>query len=150
MKPIIQRIILGYLALTSIVVGIWAQFAPLSFYDDFPGFGHMWVRVDGPFNEHLLRDVGGLNLALAATLIGALISLRRSMVITAAIAALLYGAPHVSYHLFHRAGLEGADVAVSLSGLAIFAILPVLLLSQSLLSQGEELGSSQKRFSKDA
>ena len=25
----------------------------------------MWVAVDGPFNEHLVRDVGALNLALA-------------------------------------------------------------------------------------
>jgi hypothetical protein len=140
MKPILQRLILGYLALTSIVVGVWAQFAPRSFYDDFPGLGHMWVRVDGPFNEHLVRDVGGLNLALAATLIGALISLRRSMVITAAIAALLYGAPHVTYHTFHRAGLDGSDLAASLGGLAIFAILPVgLLQPQSVLSRAKEI-----------
>ena len=140
MKPIIQRLILGYLALTSIVIGVWAQFAPRSFYDDFPGFGHSWVRVDGPFNEHLVRDVGELNLALAAVLLGALISLRRSMVVTAAIAALLYGAPHVIYHVFHRAGLDGSDVAASLGGLAIFAILPVvLLMPESPLSHGEEI-----------
>ena len=38
---------------------------PRSFYDDFPGAGRTWVAVDGPYNEHLVRDVGGLNLALA-------------------------------------------------------------------------------------
>jgi hypothetical protein len=128
MKSIVQRFILGYLALTSVVIGVWAQFAPRSFYDDFPGFGHVWVRVDGPYNEHLVRDVGGLNLALAAVLIGAIVSLRRPMVITASIAALLYGAPHVLYHVFNRDGLNGVDVAASLGGLAIFAILPLILL----------------------
>ena len=63
------RIALGYLAFVSLEVGIWAQFAPRSFYDDFPGLGRAWVRVDGPFNEHLVRDVGGLNLALAAAVL---------------------------------------------------------------------------------
>jgi hypothetical protein len=128
MKPIVQRFILGYLALTSAVIGVWAQFAPRSFYDDFPGFGHVWVRVDGPFNEHLVRDVGGLNLALAAVLIGAMVSLRSSLVRTAAIAAILFGAPHLTYHVFHRAGLGDPDMVASLGGLAMFAVLPALLL----------------------
>ena len=35
------------------------------FYDDFPGLGRSWVAADGPYNEHLVRDVGALNLALA-------------------------------------------------------------------------------------
>ena len=39
--------------------------APKSFYEDFPGAGRVWVAVDGPYNEHLVRDVGSLNLALA-------------------------------------------------------------------------------------
>ena len=83
------RIALGYLALVSLQVGVWAQFAPRSFYDHFPGFGMAWVRVDGPYNEHLIRDVGGLNLAIAALMITALITLLRPMIVVAAIAALL-------------------------------------------------------------
>lgn len=55
---------LAYLSLTSAVVGVWAQFFPRAFYERFPGFG-IWVAGDGPYNEHLIRDVGGLNLALA-------------------------------------------------------------------------------------
>ncbi|HTO00773.1 MAG TPA: hypothetical protein VL068_08885, partial [Microthrixaceae bacterium] len=82
-----QRLALGYLALNSLVVGIWAQFAPRSFYDDFPGFGAVWVAVDGPYNEHLVRDVGGLNLALAVVLIAALVTLTPTLVMTAAIAS---------------------------------------------------------------
>ncbi len=128
MKPIVQRFILGYLGLVSAAVGVWAQFAPRSFYDDFPGFGHMWVRVDGPFNEHLVRDVGGLNLAITAVLIGAMISLHRSLVVVAALSSLLYGAPHFVYHVFNRASLGAADVAASLGGLATFVIVAALLL----------------------
>ncbi len=42
------RIALGYLALVSLQIGLWAQFAPRSFYDDFPGLGRAWVAIDGP------------------------------------------------------------------------------------------------------
>ena len=44
-------------------VGLQALFTPRSFYDDFP-LGRGWVAMDGPYNQHLVRDVGSLNLAL--------------------------------------------------------------------------------------
>jgi hypothetical protein len=125
------RIALGYLALVSLQIGVWAQFAPRSFYDDFPGLGRAWVAVDGPFNEHLVRDVGGLNLALAAVLITAMITLSRPLIIAAAIASLLYGVPHLVYHIAHADGLATSDAVVSLGGLALFAVIPVALIALS-------------------
>jgi hypothetical protein len=122
------RIALGYLAFVSLEVGIWAQFAPRSFYDHFPGLGRAWIRVDGPYNQHLVRDVGGLNLGIAAVLIAALITLSRPMVITASVASLLYGIPHLVYHIAHTDNLATGDVAVSLGGLAVFAVLPIALI----------------------
>ena len=122
------RIALGYLAFVSLEVGVWAQFAPRSFYDNFPGLGRAWVRVDGPFNEHLVRDVGGLNLALAAVLIAAIITLSRPMIITASVASLLSGIPHLVYHIINNDGLDSGDVAASLGGLALFAIVPIALI----------------------
>ena len=119
------RIALGYLALVSLEIGIWAQFAPRSFYDHFPGLGRAWVRVDGPYNEHLVRDVGGLNLGLDAVLIAAIITLSRPMIVAGSVATLLYGVPHLVYHLFNTDGLSTGDVAVSIGGLALFAAVPV-------------------------
>jgi hypothetical protein len=124
------RIALGYPAVFTLEVGLWAQLAPRSFYDRFPAFGRTWVSVDGPFNEHLVRDVGGLNLALAAVLIAAAITLARPMVVTASIAALLYGAPHLVYHIVHTDGLAAGDVAAIVGGLAMFALLPIALIVQ--------------------
>lgn len=40
--------------------GSWAQFRPGSLYAEFPG-GKGWVAGHGAFNEHLIRDLGGLN-----------------------------------------------------------------------------------------
>jgi hypothetical protein len=123
------RIALAYLGLLSLEIGVWAQFAPRSFYDHFPGLGRAWVSVDGPYNEHLVRDVGGLNLGLAAVLIVAFVTLSRPTIIAAAAATLLYGVPHLIYHIANTDGLDGGDVAVSLGGLALFAALPIALIA---------------------
>jgi hypothetical protein len=125
------RIALGYLAVVAVVIGAWAQFAPRSFYDHFPGFGRAWVRVDGPYNEHLVRDVGGLNLALTVVLVAAMITLTRAMVVTAAVASLATGVPHLVYHLFHTDGLGSGDVAMSIGGLVLFAVLGIGLIAAS-------------------
>ena len=123
------RIALAYLALVSLEIGVWAQFAPRSFYDHFPGLGRAWVSVNGPYNEHLVRDVGGLNLGLAAILIVALITLSRPTIIAAALASLLYGVPHLVYHIAKTDGLKNSDIAISLGGLALFAALPIALIA---------------------
>jgi hypothetical protein len=124
----IVRIALGYLAVTTGVVGAWAQLAPRSFYDNFPGIGATWISVDGPYNEHLIRDVGGLNLALTVLIVAAAITLDRRVVILASLGAATYGLPHVIYHVFNTDGLSGADVASNLTGLALFAVIPILLI----------------------
>ena len=59
-----RAIALAILAVNAALLGGWALVAPASFYRSFPGGGRSWVSIDGPYNEHLLRDVGGLNLAL--------------------------------------------------------------------------------------
>ncbi len=128
MKSIVQRIILGYLTVTSVIVGSWAQVAPRSFYDSFPGLGHIWVGVDGPFNEHLIRDIGGLNLALALVVLFAAMSLERRLVMTACSASLLYGIPHVTYHLLNRSNMGTDDFAAVIGGLTLFVLLPSTLL----------------------
>jgi hypothetical protein len=125
---LLARIALGYLAVVSVQIGVWAQFAPRSFYDDFPGLGRAWVSVDGPYNEHLVRDVGGLYLALSVLLIAAMLTLARTVIVTASIAVLASGVPHFVYHVANRSDLSSSDAAVSLGGLALFAALPIALL----------------------
>jgi hypothetical protein len=85
------RTAIGFLGLVSLQIGAWAQFAPRSFYDSYPGLGHAWVSIDGPFNEHLVRDVGGLNLALAVVLIIAAINGSRPLMVASSLAALSVG-----------------------------------------------------------
>lgn len=131
MYPRWTRIALAYLALVSLEIGVWAQLAPRSFYDHFPGLGRAWVSVNGPYNEHLVRDVGGLNLGLAAVLVVAFITLSRPTIVAASVASLLYGIPHLVYHIANTDGLANSDIAISLGGLALFAVLPIALIMVS-------------------
>ncbi len=124
------------MALASLVVGDWAGFVPHSFYDSFPGLGRHWVRVDGPYNQHLVRDVGTLNLALG--LLAAVAAWRATapLVRTAAAALLVYGIPHFLYHLTHLSPYGTGDKIANLTALGVAVVLPAVALLASWLPLG--------------
>jgi hypothetical protein len=122
------RIVLGYLAVSGLLVGVWAGFAPRSFYDDFPGLGRVWVAVDGPYNEHLVRDVGWLNLALTVATVWAAVTLTRALVVAVLVAWLVTGIPHLAYHVANLDGLERVDRFGELASLALAPLLALVLL----------------------
>lgn len=125
------RVLVVVAGLGNALVGLWASVAPHSFYDDFPGAGRHWVAVDGPFNEHLVRDVGTLNLAVAAVAVAALVWGSRELVQTFAVAELLYAVPHLAYHLRHLDRFGAGDkVALVVSlGIGVFAPIALLVFS---------------------
>ena len=124
----LARVVLAVLAVSGAMVGLWATFAPRSFYDDFPGGGRSWVAPDGPFNEHLVRDVGSLNLALTVLTVAAAVLLVRSLVVVAALGWLAYGVPHLVYHLRHRDVYDTGDQVASLVSLALVPVLALVAL----------------------
>ena len=83
------------LALYHFILGVWGQFLPRSFYDSFPTAGHAWVALLPPYNEHLLRDFGGLNLALVIILGTAAAVAERRLTFTALAAAVVFEVPHM-------------------------------------------------------
>ncbi|HUF99314.1 MAG TPA: hypothetical protein VMM60_14390 [Ilumatobacter sp.] len=121
-----QRIGLFVIAAASCVVGAWAQLFPRSFYDDFPGMGRTWVALDGPFNEHLVRDVGGLNLALAVVAGSGLLFRHPLLARVAGAAALVYGLPHLLYHATHADTFGTGDAAAMLVSLTLNVIAATL------------------------
>lgn len=132
MRDRIVRVVLAIWAVVSVQLGIWATLAPQSFYNDYPGFGREWVRVDGPYNEHLVRDFGALNLALAVVTIAALVTFTRPLVIVAAIAWLAWGVPHLVYHLRHLDLYETTDQVLNVFALAALPVLAVAVLVLTL------------------
>lgn len=132
MRDWVVRVVLALWAAVSVQLAIWATFAPRSFYDDYPGFGREWVRVDGPYNEHFVRDFGALNLALAVVTVAALVTLSRPMVIAVAVAWLAWSVPHLVYHLRHLDVFSSGDKVVNVFLLASLPVLAVVVLVLTL------------------
>jgi hypothetical protein len=117
-----------FLLVSGLLVGVWAAVAPRSFFLDFPGLGHMWAATDGRYNEHLVRDVGDLNLALAVVTGCALVWTTRPVTVAAALAWLVYSVPHFAYHAVNLQVLPGSDRAAELVSLAVPIVLAVVVL----------------------
>jgi hypothetical protein len=116
-----------YAALVNASVGVWASVSPRGFYDEFPGLGRVWVAVDGPYNEHLVRDVGAWALALMVLCIAAAWTLSRVTVIAAGVALAVQSAPHLLYHVRHTEPYGDGDLVASLGGIAAVLVVGVLI-----------------------
>jgi len=122
------RVLLWLLALGNLGVGIQAAFTPRSFYDDFP-LGRGWVAMDGPYNQHLVRDVGSLNLALVVLVFAALMIGTRTIARTAMIVWLVNAVPHLVYHLRHLTMIMPvADKFGIVATLGFDAVAPLVVL----------------------
>src|SRR3954451_3889014 len=113
------RIRLGVLAFTPALVGIWATVAPRGFYDDFPGGGHHWVSAVGPYDEHLVRDVGALYLGALVLLALAWVWLEKRLVVAALISYAVAALPHLIYLLPALDGFPTGDAVAEIGGLAL-------------------------------
>jgi hypothetical protein len=123
----VTRAGLVLLAIPPAWVGIWATVAPRSFYDDFPG-PSSWVAPLGPFDEHLVRDVGAFELGLLVLALFAIVTVERRVVQAALVAAIVSGLPHLIYHLSNTGPLSTADNVLSLAGLAAPVVVALALL----------------------
>jgi hypothetical protein len=123
-----HRIVLAITAAVGAYVGVWAAAFPQSFYDSFPGFGFMWIAVDGPYNEHLIRDVGALYLAIAAIALYAFFARSLAATRSVGIAWTVFGVPHLAYHLHHLSELAPIDAIGNVITLGGSLLLGILLL----------------------
>ena len=122
-----RQIGLAVLAASGLLVGSWALVGPRSFYDDFPGFGHHWTAVTGPYNEHFVTDVGAAYLALTALAVLALAwgDLRSCRLAGAAWA--VFSVPHFLFHARHLDGLSSFDKVAELTSLGGTLVLAIWL-----------------------
>lgn len=122
---------LAALAAAESFVGVWALAAPRSFFADFPAVGSGWVSALPPYNEHLTRDVGALNLAIALLLAWAALTLERRLVQAASAAMLVYSLPHFVFHVDHLDSLSTGDQIVETAVLALALVIPVAVLAST-------------------
>jgi AhpD family alkylhydroperoxidase len=109
------------------LIGLWALLAPRGFYDDFgPGGG--WVSALGAYDEHLVRDVGGLFIGLGVLMIVAAVRGRRSLTLTAVAVWLIFAVPHAIYHALNLGPYTTADAIANAATLGWTVLAPILVL----------------------
>jgi hypothetical protein len=117
----------GLLTAEAAYVGAWGALSPRAFYDAFPGFDRYWVSSDGPYNEHLVRDVGALYLALGVAGCLALVWRDDRSRALLGSAWAVFGVLHLGYHLAHldelTFALDRVGEMVTLSGTVVLAML---------------------------
>ncbi|WP_280363254.1 hypothetical protein [Nocardia wallacei] len=118
---LITTIGLWLLALAGAITGLWAVVAPATWFRAYPGLGLNWVAADGPFNQHLSADVGAFFLALAAVSGAALYYGDSLLARAAGLGWLVFGVPHLIYHLAHKP----AEMS---TGNYVFSLIAALLL----------------------
>ena len=121
------RIVLYVLGGIQLLNGIWITLSPTSFYDDFP-LGRGWVEALPSYNEHLMRDVGGLFMATGLVLVVAGLWLERRVVMLALGSYLLFAIPHTIYHLVNLEPYGTGDAIGNVIALGATVVLPVYLL----------------------
>lgn len=134
-----RRIHIAALALSTILalfVGLWAYLAPQSFYDSFPGVLGSWVSVDGPFNEHLIRDVGAMYLALGAASIGGLVWRHPISFRLLGIAWTVFGTLHFAYHALHLEHMSLESAIGEMVALGVSLLLGITLLIRDRADAG--------------
>jgi hypothetical protein len=106
----ITRLLLAVLGVCfGLMPGIWAAFLPESFYGDFPAVRPAWVAVDGPVNEHQIRDVGAMFLARAVIALVAAATGSSGQARLAGLAWLVFAVVHFAYHVTHLHVYEALD-----------------------------------------
>lgn len=122
----IQNLALLLISIFMLPVGVQAAFAPKSFFDDFP-LGRGWIAKEGgAYNEHLVRDVGVLFLALV--IVTAWTALRSRPGRPVATAWLVQGVLHLVYHGGHLDGYESADKIGMIGSLTVIPVLALVAL----------------------
>jgi hypothetical protein len=123
---------LWVLAVVQAITGAWALAFPASFYSDFPLPGRHWVSLLPAYNEHVIRDFGGLGLGFAVMFAVAAVTADRLLVRAALSGYLVYAVPHLVFHLGHLAPFSTADAIAQITGLAGAVVLAVAVLFTDL------------------
>jgi hypothetical protein len=124
---VLSRYAAAALTGTAALVGGWALAAPASFYRGFPVSGHPWVAGLGAYDEHLVRDVGALYLALGVVSGWAVLRPARETGRLAGIAWLVFSLPHLLFHAGHHGVLGAGDALGSVLALGGTVVLAAVL-----------------------
>lgn len=121
----VLRVLLAVVAVRALVVGLPAALLPQSFYDDFPWFAS-WVSLLPPYNEHLVTDVGGLQLSFGLLFAWAAYRPSRPLVLPLCVVWTLAEVHHFLFHVTHLDAFPTADAIAQTAALAVNVVVPLV------------------------
>lgn len=131
----VEQIALGLIAVFMLPAGLQAALTPRPFFDDFP-LGRGWIEQEGgAYNEHLVRDVGALFLALIIVTVWTLWHHPAARAVAAA--WLVQGSLHLAYHAGHLGGYDTVDRLGLIGSLVTVPLLALVALWASWSSPRE-------------
>lgn len=125
MKQAIRHRAVTWLSAATGVQGMWAFFAPRSFFEDFPVPGFEWVSTLGEFNDHLMRDFGAALIGLAV--VGVLVGRRRGPLRAVLLGYVVFGSLHLAYHLTTAAEFTPGSFVAQIGVLSALVLIPAAL-----------------------
>jgi len=116
------------------VVATGAIIAPGSYWMGMSLVGGRGSAVVGPYNPHLVTDLGAALLAVAGFLLLAAVGLERRLVQAALVGGLLQGLPHFGYHpsTVRAGGFPDAIGSIVTTALSLELATFLLILSRRL------------------
>jgi hypothetical protein len=130
-KLMTRRILLSSLVLACLL-HVWAYFAPRTWYETFPGIGRGWLVRLGPYNEHLVKDMAALYMAvLVVTAAAWRFADSDQFVMTVGAAWLVFSVFHLLYHLQHLSMYSTSERVAMVGLLSSVALVSAALLAPS-------------------
>lgn len=115
------------LAVAQGAAGLAQLVAPRFFYDDVPTSATPWISPLPPYNEHLMRDVGALTLAIVLVLASAAIWPEPRLVRVALAANLVFTTAHLVFHATHLDNFPTGSAIGQTIALGVGVLLPAAL-----------------------
>jgi hypothetical protein len=102
------------------------------------------VSAVGPYDEHLVRDVGAALLALGVLMIWAAAAPRAGLLRPAMVSTLVFAVPHLAYHLAAWEHMGVGDNIANAAVLALVVVVPAALLwtTRGQPGEGPRLGGA--------
>jgi hypothetical protein len=125
---LVLRLSLIFVAVSALLPGLEATLGPSSFYASFP-LGRGWVELLPPYNEHLVRDVGGFYLAFAILFAWAAVTLSSALIVPLCVTWTVAAVLHAYFHVTHLDGFSTGDAIAQTVGLLAVIALPLLAIA---------------------
>ncbi|MDX3225016.1 hypothetical protein [Streptomyces sp. ME19-01-6] len=143
-RPLTIRLCLTFLILEGAVIGVHALFFPRYFYEEF-FLGAGWLKMMGPYSEHLTRDAGALYLGITVATYHAARRLTPDYVQGICMAQAVAAFPHMIYHIVNWR-MSGFWQMIPQAGtLFITVVIALVGVVQSRRHEHETAATSQQR-----